>query len=251
MADTDLMLNVMSVGDDDEFSDVSYQSATDSALLSDIDGAQNSFYPVSEESTDMEDSEPDEDDENEEDELEDDGRDEEEDEGDEVDEGEDEADDEDDDVVEDDDENDDEDDGEDEDDDDNQEIERNVELKVVPAYGQSYAGNRRELKAIFDDSNSFHPRHPKRFNTRNSQVWTITEQPLSLFDYESYETHHWLLVTGIIITLLTFLAYFLVFRKDAKLRHLAPSSRSRKKKYEQLDAAVYDDDSYTYDDETP
>ena len=74
-----------------------------------------------------------------------------------------------------------------------------------------------------------------------------------MFDYDSYETHHWVIIASVIVTLLTFLAYFLVFRKNGKLHHLAPSSRSRKKKYEQIDAEVYnedeDTDSYTYDDE--
>merc|ERR1712123_563039 len=134
------------------------------------------------------------------------------------------------------------------------EIYRNVDVAVVPEDQNNIYDSRdySRIESINDfDDNSFYPRS---FNTRNSRpVWTIKDEPLSMFDYDSYETHHWVIIASVIVTLLTFLAYYLVFRKNGKLHHLAPSSRSRKKKYEQIDADVYnedeDTDSYTYDDE--
>merc|ERR1711892_468858 len=292
VADMSSGISSMSMDNEADFSDVSYQSASDSALLSDIDNtpysdystpgrayqSASSYSSVSEEETDMEEPELDddfdddddeEDEEEEEDEPEvdaeekDDEEDDDEEEDDTEVDGEDEeeevdTDDDEDDDEEFDEENDDEDDDDDEDDeveqDNDVEIYRNVDVAVVPEdqnnIYDSLDYSRIESINDFDD-NSFYPRS---FNTRNSRpVWTIKDEPLSMFDYDSYETHHWVIVASVIVTLLTFLAYYLVFRKNGKLHHLAPSSRSRKKKYEQIDADVYnedeDTDSYTYDDE--
>jgi len=267
-----------------DFSDVSYQSASDSALLSDIDNTPYSDYSTpgrayqsassylsvsEEEETDMEepeldddfeDDDDDEEEEEEEDELEVDAEEddeEEETEDTEADEEEEfDTDDDEDDDEELDEENEDEDDEDDEveEDDNDDEIYRNVDVAVVPADQNNIYDSREynRIQSINDfDDNSFYPRS---FNSRNSRpVWTIKDEPLSIFDYDSYETHHWVIIASVIVTLLTFLAYYLVFRKNGKLHHLAPSSRSRKKKYEQIDADVYnedeDTDSYTYDDE--
>merc|ERR1712106_490775 len=270
VADMSSGMSSMSMDNAADFSDVSYQSASDSALLSDIDNAPysdystpgrayqsaSSYLSVSEEETDMEEPEldddfVDDDDEEEEEEEEDETEvdaeeeDDEEDDEEETEDTEVDEEDEEEEVDTDDDEDDDEEfDEEDEDetdeddeveqDDNDVEIYRNVDVAVVPE----------DQNNIYDSS----------FNTRNSRpVWTIKDEPLSMFDYDSYETHHWVIIASVIVTLLTFLAYFLVFRKNGKLHHLAPSSRSRKKKYEQIDADVYnedeDTDSYTYDDE--
>merc|ERR1712123_561688 len=124
-----------------------------------------------------------------------------------------------------------------EEDDNDVEIYRNVDVAVVPEDQNNIYDSRdySRIESINDfDDNSFYPRS---FNTRNSRpVWTIKDEPFSMFDYDSYETHHWVIIASVIVTLLTFLAYYLVFRKNGKLHHLAPSSRSRKKKYEQIDA---------------
>merc|ERR1712123_127735 len=281
VADMSSGISSMSMDNEADFSDVSYQSASDSALLSDIDNAPysdystpgrayqsaSSYLSVSEEETDMEEQEldddfDDDDDEEDEEEKDDEEDDEEETEDTEVD-GEDEeeevdTDDDEDDDEEFDEENDDEDDDDDEDDeveqDNDVEIYRNVDVAVVPEDQNNIYDSRdySRIEPINDfDDNSFFPRS---FNTRNSRpVWTIKDEPLSMFDYDSYETHHWVIIASVIVALLTFLAYYLVFRKNGKLHHLAPSSRSRKKKYEQIDADVYnedeDTDSYTYDDE--
>merc|ERR1712123_564935 len=269
-ADMSSGISSMSMDNEADFSDVSYQSASDSALLSDIDNAPysdystpgrayqsaSSYLSVSEEETDMEEPDLDDDFEDDDDEEEDEEVEEDEPEVD-AEEEDDEEDDEDDDE-EFDEENDDEDDDDDEDDeveqDNDVEIYRNVDVAVVPEdqnnIYDSLDYSRIESINDFDD-NSFYPRS---FITRNSRpVWTIKDEPLSMFDYDSYETHHWVIIASVIVTLLTFLAYYLVFRKNGKLHHLAPSSRSRKKKYEQIDADVYnedeDTDSYTYDDE--
>lgn len=59
------------------------------------------------------------------------------------------------------------------------------------------------------------------------------------------------MVAGGVITLFTMLAYYLVFRKNAKYRHLMPSSKG-KSSYERLDDDADDDtDTYTYDEESP
>merc|ERR1711892_212400 len=275
-------LSSMLIDNEADFSDVSYQSASDSALLSDIDNAPysdystpgrayqsaSSYLSVSEEETDMEEQEldddfdDDDDDEEEEEEEEDEPEvdaeeeDDEEDEEEETEDTEVDGEDEEEKVDTDDDEDDDEEfDEENEDEDDNDvEIYRNVDVAVVPEDQNNIYDSRdySRIESVNDfDDNSFYPRS---FNTRNSRpVWTIKDEPLSMFDYDSYETHHWVIIASIVVTLLTFLAYFLVFRKNGKLHHLAPSSRSRKKKYEQIDADVYnedeDTDSYTYDDE--
>merc|ERR1711892_479015 len=277
-------LSSMLIDDEEDFSDVSYQSASDSALLSDVDDAPYSDYSTpgrayqsassylsvsEEEETDMEepeldddfeDDDDDEEEEEEEDELEVDAEEddeEEETEDTEADEEEEfDTDDDEDDDEELDEENEDEDDEDDEveEDDNDDEIYRNVDVAVVPADQNNIYDSREynRIQSINDfDDNSFYPRS---FNSRNSRpVWTIKDEPLSIFDYDSYETHHWVIIASVIVTLLTFLAYYLVFRKNGKLHHLAPSSRSRKKKYEQIDADVYnedeDTDSYTYDDE--
>merc|ERR1711892_1660342 len=277
-------LSSMLIDDEEDFSDVSYQSASDSALLSDVDDAPYSDYSTpgrayqsassylsvsEEEETDMEepeldddfeDDDDDEEEEEEEDELEVDAEEddeEEETEDTEADEEEEfDTDDDEDDDEELDEENEDEDDEDDEveEDDNDDEIYRNVDVAVVPADQNNIYDSREynRIQSINDfDDNSFYPRS---FNSRNSRpVWTIKDEPLSIFDYDSYETLHWVIIASVIVTLLTFLAYYLVFRKNGKLHHLAPSSRSRKKKYEQIDADVYnedeDTDSYTYDDE--
>merc|ERR1711892_285985 len=253
-----------------DFSDVSYQSASDSALLSDIDNtpysdystpgrayqSASSYLSVSEEETDMEEPEldddfEDDDEEEEEDEPEVDAEEEDDEEDDEEETGDTEVDEEDEEEEVD---TEDDEDDEVEEDDNDVEIYRNVDVAVVPE-DQNNIYDSRDYSRIesindFDDS-SFYPRS---FDTRNSRpVWTIKDEPLSMFDYDSYETHHWVIIASVIVTLLTFLAYYLAFRKNGKLHHLAPSSRSRKKKYEQIDADVYnedeDTDSYTYDDE--
>merc|ERR1711892_1564616 len=266
VADMSSGISSMSMDNEADFSDVSYQSASDSALLSDIDNAPysdystpgrayqsaSSYLSVSEEETDME--EPDLDDDFEDDDDEEEEEEEEEDEP-EVD-AEEEDDEEDDEEETDDEENEDEDDEDDEveEEDNDVEIYRNVDVAVVPEDQNNIYDSRdySRIESINDfDDNSFYPRS---FSTRNSRpVWTIKDEPLSMFDYDSYETHHWVIIASVIVTLLTFLAYYLVFRKNGKLHHLAPSSRSRKKKYEQIDADVYNDDedtdSYTYDDE--
>merc|ERR1712123_416157 len=271
VADMSSAMSSMSIDDEEDFSDVSYQSASDSALLSDVDDAPYSDYSTpgrayqsassylsvsEEEETDMEEPEldddfEDDDDDEEEDELDEETEDTEADEEEEFD-----TDDDEDDDEELDEENEDEDDEDDEveEDDNDDEIYRNVDVAVVPADQNNIYDSREynRIQSINDfDDNSFYPRS---FNSRNSRpVWTIKDEPLSIFDYDSYETHHWVIIASVIVTLLTFLAYYLVFRKNGKLHHLAPSSRSRKKKYEQIDADVYnedeDTDSYTYDDE--
>ena len=59
------------------------------------------------------------------------------------------------------------------------------------------------------------------------------------------------MVAGGVITLFIMLAYYLVFRKHAKYRHLMPSSKG-KSSYERLDDDADDDtDTYTYDEESP
>merc|ERR1711892_805776 len=224
VADMSSAMSSMSIDDEEDFSDVSYQSASDSALLSDVDDAPYSDYSTpgrayQSASSYLSVSEEEETD-MEEPELDDDF----------------------------------EDDDDDEEDDNDDEIYRNVDVAVVPADQNNIYDSREynRIQSINDfDDNSFYPRS---FNSRNSRpVWTIKDEPLSIFDYDSYETHHWVIIASVIVTLLTFLAYYLVFRKNGKLHHLAPSSRSRKKKYEQIDADVYnedeDTDSYTYDDE--
>merc|ERR1712106_226136 len=275
VADMSSGISSMSMDNEADFSDVSYQSASDSALLSDIDNAPysdystpgrayqsaSSYLSVSEEETDMEEPELDDDFEDDDAEEEDDEEDDEEETEDtEVDEEDEEeevdTDDDEDDDEEFDEENEDETDEDDEveQDDNDVEIYRNVDVAVVPEDQNNIYDSRdySRIESINDfDDNSFYPRS---FNTRNSRpVWTIKDEPLSMFDYDSYQTHHWVIIASVIVTLLTFLAYFLVFRKNGKLHHLAPSSRSRKKKYEQIDADVYnedeDTDSYTYDDE--
>merc|ERR1711892_548854 len=280
VADMSSGISSMSMDNEADFSDVSYQSASDSALLSDIDNtpysdystpgrayqSASSYLSVSEEETDMEEPELDDDfeddddeEEEEEDEPEVDAEEEDDEEDDEEETGDTEVDEEDEEEevdTDDDEENEDEDDEDDEveEDDNDVEIYRNVDVAVVPEDQNNIYDSRdySRIESINDfDDNSFYPRS---FNTRNSRpVWTIKDEPLSMFDYDSYETHHWVIIASVIVTLLTFLAYFLVFRKNGKLHHLAPSSRSRKKKYEQIDADVYnedeDTDSYTYDDE--
>merc|ERR1711892_622051 len=275
VADMSSAMSSMSIDDEEDFSDVSYQSASDSALLSDVDDAPYSDYSTpgrayqsassylsvsEEEETDMEEPELDDDFEDDDDELEVDAEEddeEEETEDTEADEEEEfDTDDDEDDDEELDEENEDEDDEDDEveEDDNDDEIYRNVDVAVVPADQNNIYDSREynRIQSINDfDDNSFYPRS---FNSRNSRpVWTIKDEPLSIFDYDSYETHHWVIIASVIVTLLTFLAFYLVFRKNGKLHHLAPSSRSRKKKYEQIDADVYnedeDTDSYTYDDE--
>merc|ERR1719356_2337898 len=81
--------------------------------------------------------------------------------------------------------------------------------------------------------------------------WSIGDTTPSFLDFENYEVHHWGMVAGGVITLFTMLAYYLVFRKNAKYRHLMPSSKG-KSSYERLDDDADDDtDTYTYDEESP
>ena len=82
-----------------------------------------------------------------------------------------------------------------------------------------------------------------------SSFWSIDDTTPSFLDFENYEVHHWGMVAGGVITLFTMLAYYLVFRKHAKYRHLMPSSKG-KSSYEQLDDED-DEDTYTYDEESP
>ena len=59
----------------------------------------------------------------------------------------------------------------------------------------------------------------------------------SFLDYEKYEVHHWgMIVTGL-VAIITIIAYFLVFRKNAKYRHLIPSA-AKTNSYDQLDEDI-------------
>merc|ERR1712128_304372 len=199
VADMSSGMSSMSMDNAADFSDVSHQSASDSALLSDIDNAPysdystpgrayqsaSSYLSVSEEETDMEEQELDDDFDDDDDEETEDTEVDEEDEEEEVD-----TDDDEDDDEEFDEENEDEDDEDDEveEDDNDVEIYRNVDVAVVPEDQNNIYDSRdySRIESINDfDDNSFYPRS---FNTRNSRpVWTIKDEPLSMFDYDSYE----------------------------------------------------------------
>merc|ERR1719285_785140 len=86
----------------------------------------------------------------------------------------------------------------------------------------------------------------------SSTLWSIMDLP-SFLDYEQYEVHHWgMIVTGL-VAIITTIAYFLVFRKNAKYRHLIPSA-AKKNSYDQLDEdleghVASEDETYTYEDD--
>jgi len=72
----------------------------------------------------------------------------------------------------------------------------------------------------------------------------------ALVDFDNYEAHHWGLVILIIGSVIGVLAYYFVFRKNAKYRHMVPSAKKKGDAYDQL---IRDDESgeYTYDEDTP
>ena len=78
----------------------------------------------------------------------------------------------------------------------------------------------------------------------------------SFLDYEKYEVHHWGMVVTGLVAIITIIAYFLVFRKKAKYRHLVPLA-AKTNSYDQLEedieghVASEDDETYTYEDESP
>ena len=80
-------------------------------------------------------------------------------------------------------------------------------------------------------------------------MWSIDGMP-SFLDFDEYEVHHWgMAITGL-LAIVSAIAYFLVFRKNAKYRHLIPSAK-KKSSYDQLDETEDDDETYTYEDESP
>ena len=88
----------------------------------------------------------------------------------------------------------------------------------------------------------------------SSTLWSIMDLP-SFLDYEKYEVHHWGMVVTGLVAIITIIAYFLVFRKNAKYRHLIPSA-AKTNSYDQLDEDIEghvpsDDETYTYEDDSP
>ena len=79
-------------------------------------------------------------------------------------------------------------------------------------------------------------------------MWSIDGLP-SFLDFDEYEVHHWGMVITGLIAIVTTIAYFLVFRKNAKYRHLIPSGQ-KKSSYDKLDETE-DEETYTYEDESP
>merc|ERR1712123_31086 len=140
VADMSSGINSMSMDNEADFSDVSYQSASDSALLSDIDNAPysdystpgrayqsaSSYLSVSEEETDMEEPDLDDDFEDDDDEEDEEEKDDEEDDEEETEDTEVDGEDEEEEVDTDDDED------EEEEEDNDVEIYRNVDVAVVP-----------------------------------------------------------------------------------------------------------------------
>merc|ERR1712088_935761 len=69
----------------------------------------------------------------------------------------------------------------------------------------------------------------------NASFWSIDGYSLEAFlNFQDYGATHWGIVIMLLLGVVSALAYYFVFRKNARYRHLIPSAKPRKASYDRL-----------------